>query len=108
MKSYQKDGVLTVKDLSLPTDEQLKKGIAVIECVQEIPCNPCVDICPVGAISMKDINAPPVVDYNKCIACGCCKEVCPVDAIHIKGNIPMKVLSIGRNIYEKIRSKKGK
>lgn len=83
MKSYEKDGVLTIKELSLPTDEQLKKGVALIECVQEIPCNPCVDICPVGAISMKDINAPPVVDYDKCTACGKCIGVCPGLAIFV-------------------------
>jgi len=83
MKNYEKDGILTIKDLSLPTDEQLKKGVALIECVQEIPCNPCVDSCPVSAISMKDINAPPVVDYDKCIACGKCIGVCPGLAIFV-------------------------
>jgi len=83
MKNYEKDGILTIKDLPLPTDEQLKKGVALIECVQEIPCNPCVDSCPVGAISMKDINAPPVVDYDKCIACGKCIGVCPGLAIFV-------------------------
>lgn len=83
MKNYEKDGVLSTKELLLPTDEQLKKGVAVIECVQEIPCNPCVDSCPVGAISMKDINAPPKVDYDKCIACGKCVGVCPGLAIFV-------------------------
>jgi len=83
MKSYEKDGVLTIKDLPLPTDEQLKKGVAIIECIQEIPCNPCVDSCPIGAISMKDINAPPLVDYDRCIACGKCIGVCPGLAIFV-------------------------
>lgn len=71
-----------------------------------ILCQACIKKCPEKA--MKLTGKMVKIDYNKCIACGCCKEVCPVDAIHIKGNIPMKVLSIGRNIYEKIRSKKGK
>jgi len=83
MKNYEKDGVLSTKDLSIPTEEQLKKGVAVIECIQEIPCNPCVDSCPVGAISMKDINAPPNVDYDKCIACGKCIGICPGLAIFV-------------------------
>jgi len=83
MNNYEKDGVLTTKDLSLPTEKQLKKGVAVIECIQEIPCNPCVDSCPVGAISMKDINAAPIVDYDKCIACGKCVGVCPGLAIFV-------------------------
>ena len=83
MKDYEKNGVLKSKDLQLPTEEQLKKGLAFIECVQEIPCNPCVDSCPVNAISMKDINAPPIVDYDKCISCGKCVGVCPGLAIFV-------------------------
>jgi len=83
MKPYERTGVLSVKDLMIPSEKQLEKGVAITECVQEIPCNPCVDSCPVDAISMKDINAPPVVDYNKCIACGQCVGVCPGLAIFI-------------------------
>lgn len=83
MKQYEKNGVLTLNDLILPSKKQLEKGVAFIECIQEIPCNPCVDSCPVKAISMKDINALPIVDYNKCIACGKCVSVCPGLAIFI-------------------------
>ena len=67
----------------LPSKKQLKKGVAILECIQEIPCNPCVDCCPVDAISMKDINAPPVVDYDKCISCGKCVGICPGLAIFV-------------------------
>ncbi len=83
MKEYERSGVLSVKDLRLPSEKQLEKGVAITECIQEIPCNPCVDSCPVNAISMKDINAPPVVDYDKCIACGQCVGVCPGLAIFV-------------------------
>ena len=83
MKDYEKTGVLTLQDLNVPTDEQLKKGVAVIECVQEIPCNPCVDVCPVNAISMEHLNAPPHVDYEKCIGCGQCVAICPGLAIFL-------------------------
>lgn len=83
MHSYEKDGILTLKDLVIPSKKQLEKGVAFIECIQEIPCNPCVDSCPVGAISMKDINALPVVDYDKCIACGQCIGICPGLAIFL-------------------------
>lgn len=83
MHSYEKDGILTLKDLVIPLKKQLEKGVAFIECIQEIPCNPCVDSCPVGAISMKDINALPVVDYDKCIACGQCIGICPGLAIFL-------------------------
>ncbi|HDQ16312.1 MAG TPA: 4Fe-4S dicluster domain-containing protein [Bacteroidetes bacterium] len=83
MKEYEKTGILSLKDLILPSEKQLEKGVAISECVQEIPCNPCVDSCPVKAISMKNINAIPIVDYDKCIGCGKCISVCPGLAIFV-------------------------
>lgn len=83
MPSYEKTGVLSTKDLKLPSNKQLEKGAAIIECVQEIPCNPCVASCPVDAISMKDINALPVVDFDKCVGCGKCVGSCPGLAIFV-------------------------
>lgn len=83
MKDYEKTGVLSLEDLNLPSEQQLKKGVAVLECVQNIPCNPCVDACPVKAISMKDINDLPTIDYDKCTGCGNCVTVCPGLAIFL-------------------------
>lgn len=83
MREYEKTGILSLKDLQIPTKKQLEKGVAILECVQEIPCNPCVDSCPVHAISMKDINAPPVNDFDKCIGCMKCVGVCPGLAIFV-------------------------
>lgn len=83
IKEYEKTGVISLKDLKLPTDDQLKKGVAIIECVQEIPCNPCLAICPVDAISMKDINDLPQVDFNKCTGCKRCIGICPGLAIFV-------------------------
>lgn len=83
IKDYEKTGVLSVKDLVLPTDKQLRKGVALIECVQEIPCDPCVAVCPVDAISMKDINDIPRVDFDKCTGCKQCVGICPGLAIFV-------------------------
>ena len=83
MREYEKTGVLSKKELPHPSKKHLQKGIAVLECVQEIPCNPCVDSCPLHAISMKDINAPPINDFNKCIGCTKCVGVCPGLAIFV-------------------------
>jgi Fe-S-cluster-containing hydrogenase component 2 len=83
MHEYEKTGLLTLKDLKTPTKKQLEKGVAILECIQEIPCNPCVDSCPVGAISMKDINALPINNYDKCIGCTKCVGVCPGLAIFV-------------------------
>jgi Fe-S-cluster-containing hydrogenase component 2 len=83
MQDYEKTGILSLKDLKIPTKKQLEKGVAILECIQEIPCNPCVESCPVCAISMKDINAPPISDYEKCIGCTKCVGVCPGLAIFV-------------------------
>jgi Fe-S-cluster-containing hydrogenase component 2 len=83
MREYEKTGVLCKKDLQLPSKKQLEKGVAILECVQEIPCDPCVDSCPVHAISMKDINAPPVNDFDRCIGCTKCVGICPGLAIFV-------------------------
>lgn len=41
--------------------------------------HPCREVCPRGAISMK--NGKSVIDQEKCIKCGKCKAICPYDAI---------------------------
>ncbi len=54
----------------------------VIRCDQEIPCNPCVDVCPNGAIRMggDGITALPFFD-GECSGCARCVLVCPGLAI---------------------------
>jgi len=78
-------GVLAPEDEEglYPCDEArlTKMAFVVAECIQEIPCNPCVHVCPQGAISMKDINAPPVVDGELCNGCMTCVRLCPGLAI---------------------------
>ncbi|KYK21822.1 (4Fe-4S)-binding protein [Thermoplasmatales archaeon SG8-52-2] len=83
IKQYEKTGILSLNDLTLPSDEHLNKGVAIIECVQEIPCDPCVGICSVNAISMKNINAVPKIDYDKCTGCKRCVGICPGLAIFV-------------------------
>jgi len=67
----------------IPPKERLKKGpVAIIECVEEIPCNPCVEICPQGAISITGgLNKIPRLDWDKCNGCGVCISGCPGLAI---------------------------
>ncbi len=68
-----------------PDKERLKKGgVAIIECFQEIPCNPCSKVCPRDAIlPMKDINEKPKIDFEKCNGCGICVAGCPGLAIFV-------------------------
>lgn len=74
------------KSPAFPNREDfLKRPIAVIECIEEIPCNPCETSCPRGAITVgKPITNLPQIDFEKCIGCGICTAACPGLAIYIK------------------------
>jgi len=67
----------------VPSKERLAKGpVAVIECVQEIPCNPCEQACPRGAIKVgKPITSLPQLTENVCNGCASCVTACPGLAI---------------------------
>lgn len=83
----KQDGIISPEELKevLPTIERLNKGpVAIIECMQDIPCDPCVYACPVKAIAMKEgITDRPKLDFEKCTGCGACVPKCPGLAIFI-------------------------
>ena len=41
---------------------------------------PAVEVCPVGALSQNEFEAPKV-DHEKCINCGKCTKRCPKGAL---------------------------
>lgn len=67
----------------VPGRERMLRGrVACIECVQEIPCNPCEGACRLGAITVgENITNLPHLDEEKCIGCGLCVANCPGLAI---------------------------
>jgi Fe-S-cluster-containing hydrogenase component 2 len=69
-----------------PEPECFQKGpVPIIECIEEIPCNPCETICKRNAIRVgKPItNLPVLIDSNTCSGCGQCVVICPGQAIFI-------------------------
>jgi Na+-translocating ferredoxin:NAD+ oxidoreductase RNF subunit RnfB len=65
-------GILRGKELlscpGMPTRKRMNQGpVAIIECVQEIPCDPCVDACRQGAIMIgEDITQLPQLMEDNC------------------------------------------
>ncbi|MDD5646567.1 MAG: 4Fe-4S binding protein [Candidatus Bipolaricaulis sp.] len=83
------DGYLSPEELQsapgIPSRDRMRRGpVAVIECVQEIPCNPCEAACPRHAIHVgSPITNCPVLDPEKCTGCGLCVPHCPGLAIFV-------------------------
>ena len=72
------------KEIIPPPERTARGPVAVIECVQQIPCNPCEKACPFGAIEIgEDITALPRLDLQKCRGCGICLSKCPGLAIFL-------------------------
>lgn len=86
-KGVEYTGIPTLKELQaspgVPREERMVKGpVLCIECVQEIPCNPCETACPFGAITVgKPITNLPILDEEKCTGCSICVACCPGLAI---------------------------
>ncbi|MDA3932169.1 MAG: 4Fe-4S binding protein [Tenericutes bacterium] len=82
---FKKTGVPTKEMIRsrFPKDKKvLFRPKAIIECYDEIPCNPCETVCPFSAITIgEDINAIPQIDFDKCTGCGICVHSCPGLAI---------------------------
>ena len=92
-------GIITSEELKpvLPAQTRLEKGpVAIIECLQDIPCDPCVSACPVKAIQMQSgITDRPQLNFETCTGCGACVPKCPGLAIFIvnmKHNVAGKAL----------------
>ena len=84
---FEKTGVASREMVMavFPSVERINKGpVAVVECFQKIPCNPCQTACAFKAIRIgEDINNIPVRDENLCTGCGVCLTKCPVLSIMI-------------------------
>ena len=86
-ESLLKRGYIEPEELkAFPAASTHVKGIhPVIECTQNIPCNPCQDACPFGCILVgSDIIKIPAIDpEKKCGGCGNCVASCSGQAIFL-------------------------
>jgi len=88
-KANGEAGVVSLAELratpGYPSEERLESGpVAVIECFQEIPCNPCERACRFNAIVVGEpiTNLPRLLE-EKCRGCGECIPACPGLAIFL-------------------------
>ena len=58
-----------------------QEGVYVPMSCQQCQDAPCLNICPVKAISRDEELARVMVDYDKCIGCRLCVAVCPFGAM---------------------------
>jgi Fe-S-cluster-containing hydrogenase component 2/bacterioferritin-associated ferredoxin len=66
---------------SFPKDKDL---YPIIRCAQEIPCNPCTEICDLQSIKIKDSTMMGIPKFEgECFGCAKCISICPGLAITI-------------------------
>jgi thioredoxin reductase/ferredoxin len=84
-----RNGYLDAEEINFYPGVVPAKGLRpVIECTQNIPCNPCMDSCPKQCITVGGaggaITALPVFDAQKgCTGCGMCVASCSGQAIFL-------------------------
>jgi Fe-S-cluster-containing hydrogenase component 2 len=84
-----KTGILSDEELKdgpgIPSEIRRRKGaVAVLECLEDIPCNPCESSCKYDAITVgEDITTLPQLTEDNCVGCRSCVPICPGQAIFI-------------------------
>ncbi|MDI6707752.1 MAG: 4Fe-4S binding protein [Candidatus Thermoplasmatota archaeon] len=81
---YEETGILSIEEIQIPSKERMaQRAFAVLECPQQIPCDPCVKACKFGAITKSSLISPPKINFDKCTGCATCVSKCPGLAIFV-------------------------
>ncbi len=94
-------GVAEVPDYDSFPEENI---IPVLHCAQEIPCNPCVSVCPKGVIAIPggSLLGKPQIANNACIACDKCVFICPglaISLVDYRKDQDNPVVSLAYEVY---------
>jgi sarcosine oxidase subunit alpha len=89
-----------------PDYDSLPEGdiTPVFHCTQEIPCNPCVSVCPQGVISIPGdtlLGKPQIVNED-CIGCNKCVLICPglaISLVDYRKDQDNPVVSLAYEVY---------
>lgn len=101
---YRSSEILKSKPGNIKKDEPMifeEGAFPIIHCTQEIPCDPCSDLCPHGLIfiDQKDIRNTPTFlgDGYCCEVCELCVSGCPglaITLVDYRANKEMPTVSI--------------
>jgi Fe-S-cluster-containing hydrogenase component 2 len=89
IRPFEKIGILANSDLLklnlTPSRRRYDQGpVVIVECIQEIPCDPCAAACPKKAITIEgNITNIPKVNFELCNGCTLCIPKCPGLAIFV-------------------------
>ena len=79
--SAKHDGVLNPMRSRIKVMKWEAEGLYVPMSCQQCQDAPCMNVCPVKAISRDEDMARVMVDYDVCIGCRSCVAVCPFGAM---------------------------
>jgi carbon-monoxide dehydrogenase iron sulfur subunit len=79
--SAKHDGILNPMRSRIKVMKWEAEGLYVPMSCQQCQDAPCMNVCPVKAISRDEDMARVMVDYDVCIGCRACVAVCPFGAM---------------------------